>query len=815
MNLPSDFPDAATAWLRQILDNSPAVVYVKDRAGRNLFVNRGMLDVFGLREADVIGRTDAEIFPPDIAAGFVQNDARVFARNAPIEFEERAQTPAGERIYLSTKFPLRDARGEPYAICGISTDITERKRIEQALRNVALGVTGATGQDIFQSIARHLAASLDVDFAFIGKLIDGEPRRIQTLAICNDGRCIDNMQYDLCGTPCQGVIGQAFQFIPQDICTFYPGDNMLRRMGFASYAGYPLFDSQGQALGLIAALHRGPMRDAEFTEAILKVFSVRAASELERLRAEEAGRASEASYRAIFEASEDAIFVHDIDTGAIVDVNPKACSTYGYSYAEMLRLRPGDLGSGEPPYTPEQAAAYIERAKAGEPQRFEWRRRNKDGSLHWDEVLLHRATIGGVDRVVAFTRDITARKQAEAARSLLEAQLRQAQKMEAIGQLAGGIAHDFNNILTGVMGYIVLAQELAAERGDGPADAKLARYLERAQRSGQRARDLIQQMLTFSRGQRGEPRPLQLAPLIHESVKLLGATLPSSVEFATHLDDAAPAALLDPVQVEQVLMNLCINARDAMQGSGRIEVRLRAAQHAHTTCNSCRQTVQGRYLELSVSDDGPGIAPDVLERMFEPFFSTKEVGKGSGMGLATVHGIVHEQGGHVLVESMPGQGAHFRILFPPLDAATPADAPQQAQSAAARRGPALAGRVLVVDDDEAAGDFMGDLLDTWGIDATVMRDSLAALERIRQHPQAFDLAVLDQTMPRMKGLELARKLRALRGDLPLILYSGYGEDITDEMLHAAGVSARIRKPVDTDELRKLLVSLLHANRPSL
>jgi PAS domain S-box-containing protein len=666
-DLPSDL-SASSVWLRQILDNSTAIVYVKDAAGRYLFVNQRLLEIFGLDEMRVIGHLDTDVFPVDIATGFRRNDEHVIGRNAPVEFEERAQLPDGEHIYLSVKFPLRDAAGQPYAVCGISTDITERKRIEQALRDVALGVTGATGQDIFQSITRHLAATLGVDFAFVGKLIDGPPRRIQTLAICGDGQCIDNMQYDLVGTPCQTVVGQEFQFVPCDICTCYPGDNMLSRMGFESYAGYPLFDSQGQALGLIAVLHRGPLREPEFIEAILRIFSVRAASELERLRSEEAQRASEASYRAIFDASQDAIFVHDMDTGAIVDVNPTACRVYGYSYDEMLGLSVADLSSGIPPYTLRDAIKYIDGVKAGEPQRFEWHRRNKDGSLHWDEVLLQIARIGGVDRVVAFTRDITARKEAEAERGRLEVQLRQAQKMEAIGQLTGGIAHDFNNILTGVMGYIVLAEERVRDLGD----AKLLGYLERAQRSGQRARDLIQQMLTFSRGQRGEPRPLQLAPLIKETVKLLGATLPSSIEFATRLENDAPQALLDPVQVEQVLMNLCINARDALQGSGRIEVRLSAATHDGQACASCRQAVTGRYLELCVSDSGPGITPAVLERMFEPFFSTKEVGKGSGMGLATVHGIVHEHGGHVLIDSAPGQGARFRVLFPPLAGAVEA-----------------------------------------------------------------------------------------------------------------------------------------------
>ncbi|MFP5507106.1 MAG: PAS domain S-box protein [Gammaproteobacteria bacterium] len=809
MNLPhSDLhADSASAdWLRQILDNSTAVVYLKDAAGRYLFVNQRLLEVFGLDASAVIGHRDSDIFAAEIAAGFRVNDTHVLERNAPVEFEERARLTDGEHVFLSVKFPLRDAAGRPYAVCGISTDITDRKRIEQALRDVALGVTGATGQDIFQSIARHLAASLGVDFAFVGKLVVGPPRRIQTLAICSDGQYIDNMQYDLVGTPCQTVVGQEFQYVPRDICACYPGDNMLSQMGFESYAGYPLFDSHGQALGLIAVLHRGPLREPEFIEAILRIFSVRAASELERLRTEEAQRASEASYRAIFEASQDAIFVHDIDTGTIVDVNPTACQVYGYSYEEMLELSVADLSSGVPPYTLRDAIKYINKVKAGEPQRFEWHRRNKDGSLHWDEVLLQIARIGGVDRVVAFTRDITARKQAEDARNRLEAQLRQAQKMEAIGHLTGGIAHDFNNILTGVMGYIVLAEERVRAQGD----AKLLGYLERAQRSGQRARDLIQQMLTFSRGQRGEPRPLQLAPLIKETVKLLGATLPSSIEIATRLDCDAPRALLDPVQVEQVLMNLCINARDAMQGSGRIEVRLSEVAHDGQSCAGCRQAVAGRYVEICVSDSGPGIPPEVLERMFEPFFSTKEAGKGSGMGLATVHGIVHEHGGHVLVDSAPGQGARFRVLFPPLAGAAETASANVAAASGARHGPQLAGRVLVVDDDESAGDFMGDLLETWGLTPTVLRESPEALDMLRARPDAFDLVVLDLTMPRMNGLDLARRLRALRADLPLILYSGYSEGVTEAQLRAAGVDARVRKPVDTDELLDILRRLLLA-----
>jgi PAS domain S-box-containing protein len=658
----------------------------------------------------------------------------------------------------------------------------------------------------------------------------------------------------------------------------------------------------------------------------LQIFSVRAAAELERVRSDEARRASEASYRSIFEASEDAIFVHDVDTGAIADVNPKACRAYGYSYEELKRLDVGQLSSGVTPYTLEQAVQRIAKARAGQAQRFEWHSRNKDGSLHWDEVFLKRATIGGVDRILAFTREITERKQAEEAlraseeqyraifnasvdalilwsperrivdanpassrmfgyapeefpgidpgrlvppegwdtdsvvetreggetfhmeakasrkdattfdvdfhgvqvlyrgrphmlsiirditerrqaeeqRSRLEAQLRQAQKMEAIGHLTGGIAHDFNNILTGVMGYIVLAQERAERFGD----TKLPRYLERAQQSGQRARDLIQQMLTFSRGQRGEPRPVRLAPLVKESVQLLRSTLPSSVEIRTHLDPAAPPALLDPVQVEQVLMNLCINARDAMGGAGRIGVRVGPATYRGTLCASCRQAVDGSFVEIAVRDTGPGIVPDIQERIFEPFFSTKEVGKGSGMGLSMVHGIVHEYGGHLVLDTAPGEGAEFRVLFRPLTSAGEAQTSAAAEDAVAATGPALRGRVLVVDDDDAAGEFMRDLLESWGLEAELIRSSIEAREAVGRDPARFDLAVLDQTMPRLTGLELSREILAVRPGMPVILYTGYSERLSDQQIASAGVRALVRKPVDVHELFALLQDLL-------
>jgi CheY-like chemotaxis protein len=373
--------------------------------------------------------------------------------------------------------------------------------------------------------------------------------------------------------------------------------------------------------------------------------------------------------------------------------------------------------------------------------------------------------------------------------------------MEAIGHLSGGIAHDFNNILTSVMGYVALA----AERPSARDDAKLEHYLDQAQSAVQRARDLIRQMLTFSRGQRGEPRPVSVAELVAESSKLLRSTLPSSIELATQLGHGLPRTMIDPVHFEQVLLNLCINARDAMENTGTIRVTLGWTDLHGEACASCRQRIDGMYLALAVADSGPGIAPEIIDRMFEPFFTTKEVGKGSGMGLATVHGIVHEYGGHVCVETRPGAGATFRVLLQSLGEGTPcADGPGEGTAAADAEPGRLQGRVLVVDDDDMVASLLEEMLAGWGLETTVIRNPLEAYDWFVRDTARIDLVLTDYTMPRMTGIELAQRLTLARADLPVLLYSGYGTDIDPEQAARSGVCASIAKPVEPRQLFEVL-----------
>ena len=629
--------------LQQILDHATAVVYVKDRDGRYQFANRLFLELFRRSASEVIGRTDAEIFPPEITADLNRNDALVFERNAPVEFEEQVPQEDGMQTYLSLKFPLYNAQGVAYAVCGISSEITERKTAEEALRS------------------------------------------------------------------------------------------------------------------------------------------------------------SEERYHTIFNASVDGFALCTPD-GRIMDANPAFCRLHGYTREELLAAESFQFVH---PDSHLRCWAFFEAASAGHSLSSEAKAQRKDGTIF--DVETHGVPVhyGNAPHLLLIMRDITERKQAEAERARLEAQLRQAQKMEAIGHLTGGVAHDFNNILTTVMGYVAMAQERVAAQGD----EKLDLYLERVLRSGRQARDLIQQMLTFSRGQRGEPRALQLAPLVKESVKLMRSTLPSSIEFDTELDATLPAVLLDPVQIEQVLMNLCINARDAMQGAGSLNIALEKSTHRDSVCTSCHQPVRGTYVELAVSDTGPGISAEVVERMFEPFFSTKETGSGSGMGLSIVHGVVHEHDGHIVVETAPGRGARFRVLFRPM-ANTEGETIRAETSGPVSAGRQLQGRVLLVDDEPAVAEFMAELLESWGLEVTSQLSPVEAQTLFAADPEKYDLVVTDQTMPRLTGLDLARTLLTLRPNLPVILYTGYAEHLTEAQTRGSNIRAFVTKPIDIGAFFTLIEGIL-------
>jgi len=795
--------------------------------------------------------------------------------------------------------------------------------LRRALQFAANGVAGLSGEGIFQYLTDHLAKALDVDYAIIGLLTGDDSQTVSVVAMTADGQPVPPFEYNLDGTPCAEVIGNGYRHFPERTQFLFP-DPHAKELQSEGYAGTSLFSSDGRVLGLLTVMDRQPIRDLVITEQLLRIFSVRAAVELERLQSDRGARHKAEQYQATFNATSDGMALWTLD-GKLVDVNQACCNLHGMTREQLLKapltdyvppasmpklmklletVREGRafqdeaiathqngevfhldmrgvpatfqgqrhvllvlrditerkmaveaLRASEERYhtifsssvdgmalcTPDgrimeanpafcrmhgytreellatesfqfvhpdsqlRCWAFFEAASDGKSLQSEAKAQRKDGTVFDVEVHGVPVQYGSEPHLLVIMRDITERKQAETERGRLEAQLRQSQKMEAIGHLTGGIAHDFNNILTGIMGYIVMAKEWEQKH----RDAKLSRYLERIQNSASRARDLIQQMLTFSRGQRGEPRPLQPAPLIKECVKLLESMLPSSVQTRLNFAEALPTVIADPVHLEQVLLNLCINARDAMSGSGILEIGLRQIDcTSPCTCASCRKPITGRFLELSVGDTGSGISREVLERIFEPFFTTKEVGKGSGMGLATVHGIVHEYGGHIHVDSEPGKGARFSVLLPLSDVAVPDCSTTGECLPTSKPDTTLHGEVLLVEDDPDVREFMVERLRDWGLTVHASASGPEALLQISDRGRPYHFYLFDYTMPGMTGIELARELRAIYPDSSPVLYTGYGEELSPVELAGAGIRDVLRKPVELDALHGLIKKVL-------
>ncbi len=403
-------------------------------------------------------------------------------------------------------------------------------------------------------------------------------------------------------------------------------------------------------------------------------------------------------------------------------------------------------------------------------------------------LILNRAVVG---RVWSF-RDITENRRAEAARASLEAQLRESQKMESLGTLAGGVAHDFNNALAAIAGNVELARQDV-----GPAHPALV-SLEEIDKAGRRAKDLVQQILAFGRRQKLERKATALALVVVESARLIRATLPASVSLIVDCQADAPAVLADATQVKQILLNVCANALHAIEDQARpgvIEIRLTAYDCQQSETHADRRP--GRYACLTLRDNGSGMDAATRARAFDPFYTTKPVGKGTGLGLAVVYGIVRAHEASIEVESSPGVGTTFRIYFPetnlPLEAVT-------APAADAAAVPGQGKHILYVDDEEAIIFLMTRLLQRQGYRVSGYTDPREALAAVRADPAQFDLAVTDYNMPGMSGLDVAKALKVIRPDLPVLLASGYITEELRALAPAAGVRELVYKPNTVDDL---------------
>lgn len=517
----------------------------------------------------------------------------------------------------------------------------------------------------------------------------------------------------------------------------------------------------------------------------------RALREVEELKANEQAQAQLRDTQELLkkvatavEQAAESVMITD-KNGYVEYINPAVTGISGYSGSEIVGREYTVLRSDS--HDPAFYDAMWRTIKEGTVWKGRLQRRKKDGSVYDAEETISpvKDPSGVIVNYVFLGRDITERL-------MLEEQLRQAQKMEAIGTLAGGIAHDFNNVLAGIIGFTEMVME------DVPPDSPEYRRLKLALKGANRGRDLVKQILAFSRQTGHDRKSLALSHIIEEALKLLRPALPSTIEIVWKSLTNHDEILADPVHMHQILMNLCTNAAHAMrQEGGVLDISLSRIVIAEGNPAPVPEMVPGEYLGLEVRDTGSGMTPQTLKRIFDPFFSTKK-GEGTGLGLSVVHGIVKSYDGYITVESEPGKGSAFRVYLPKPRVLVRTEPEKTASFTGGNE------RILLVDDEDILVELSKQRLTRFGYRVEATTGSMDALAIFRKDPDGFDLVITDHTMPGMTGMDLAVELLKIRTAIPIILCTGYSETVSQERASRIGIKGFLMKPIAKEELAQAI-----------
>jgi two-component system, cell cycle sensor histidine kinase and response regulator CckA len=607
------------------------------------------------------------------------------ANPGPVRFEQRLVAPDGTvRWFEELGQYYAATEDRPPRIVGVILDVTERRRIEALQAAVARGLSTQIGEDFFRSLVGHLASTLEVDFAFVGELV-GDRTKVQTVGVFDRGVLGADFEYDLRGAPCEQVVGQGICTYPAGVQQRFPDDKALAAKGVEGYAGQPLIDSAGRPMGLLAVMSGRPLQHLAELESVLRIFAIRAATELERM--------------------------------------------------------------------------HVMKAQAA-----------------------------------------------------LETQLRQSQKMETVGQLAGGVAHDFNNLLSPILGYADLLL------GDVHPDDHRRDYLQTIKDAAERAAALTRQLLTFSRRQLFDLTVFELNQAVAGFERILRRTIREDIAIDFRYGQASTCISGDVSQVEQILMNLVVNAQDAMPSGGRIVVETGEERDVDPDTAPVADAPTARLVTLTVSDTGTGMSPEVLQHVFEPFYTTKEKGRGTGLGLATVYGIVRQHRGSVAIDSQLGTGTRVTIRLP---AAEPAQPRADAAARPAPPAPDASETVVVVEDDETVRELVRVVLQQRGYDVIAFADPQKCLEAGNQAACGAALLLTDIIMPGLNGRQLYERLRERCPSLKVLYMSGYADSvIADRAVGEDGIDllskpftvetlvSRVRQAIGTSELPPVDARLL-------
>ena len=786
----------------QLFDLSSEVLFVAGLDGCLVRANAAWQRHLGWAPGELIGRRWLDLLQPEDRATAESALAEIHRGPLRDEFECRMPARDGSEHVLAWRLH-RDGSGQ--RIFGLGRDVTEQQRIEARetgrAHTMSLLLAGAPYRTVLDAVVQSVEAT-HADTVCTLLLLSEDGKRVQ-VACGNRMPASYNQALDgaeigpragSCGTAAylgRRVISENIHLDP----LWDDYRDLARLSGMVSCWSEPVRDGSGRVLGSFAMYrpYAGVPDDDDI--ATISDAAQMAALAIERTRAEQALR------MARFTVDHVAVSMFWIDEhGRFIDVNETVCRSTGYSRAELLQMGVNDIDVAFPfERWPAHWAELREKGIVNVVSRH----RRRDGSEFDVDISAHFIAYGDREFNCAFVRDITDQLKADQARRALEDQLREAQKMESLGTLAGGIAHDFNNVLGGILGNLALAQ------GHVDAGHPARTHLAQIHKGAVRARDLVQQILAFSRRQPQAFSVQALQPMVQESLALLRVTLPPTVWLETSLDTQPLWVRADATQMHQVVVNLCTNAWHALGDQpGRVAVSMALLDTPGLPATAHNPALPaGRYAHLWVSDTGCGIAEAHLNRLFEPFFTTKPVGRGTGLGLPVAHGIVTSHGGTIRVDSVEGQGTTFHVFLPlQQDGPAPEPAAGAWSEASPLRLPESVSprRVLYVDDDEVMGIMVEGLLQRDGHAVTTCADAIQALERLRAGPEDFDVLVTDYNMPGTSGLELASAVRTIRPGLPIILSSGYLSDELQTRALALGVQAVLNKEHTVERLAGLI-----------
>jgi len=746
---------------RRLYEQAPLGYQSLDKEGSIIEVNQAWLDLMGYSRDQVIGRWFGDFLAPHELASFKRRfPGFIETGEAHVDFQMVRHDGSIIITHIDGGIGL-DERGQFKQTHCILHDVTARKQTEEEL---------IKSEERFRALIENALDGIML-LSAEGHIIYQSPSNQQIL-----------------GYPPEDMQGRHIsEFIhPEDLSdTINTFSQVVQNPGSVELAGLRVRHQDG-SYRVVEGTGRNLLDNLYIEGVVINYKDV-----TERHQAEEARVRLET---AISHAAES-ILITDKDAN-IQYINPAFEKITGYSWNEVIGRNPRFLKSGK-----HDAGLYKElwsTITSGQVWRGHLTNKKKDGTL-FEEVASISPILdgnGNIINYVAVKRDVTE----EVA---LEFRMRQSQKMEAIGTLAGGIAHDFNNILSAVIGFTELSLDSVEK------DSLVADNLQQVLTAGNRAKDLVRQILAFSRETEQERQPLDIVPVIKEVLKLLRASLPATIEIRQNIDNELYAIEADPTELHQILMNLCTNADHAMREQGGIlEVSLSNVDLGVDFTDQYPDIKPGPYLKLIVSDTGVGMSPEVMDRIFDPFFTTKKTGEGTGLGMAVVHGLVKNYGGLIKVYSELGQGTSFQVFLPAIKRGAPL------REEYGETVPAGTESILLIDDEPILVEICKQALERLGYRVTTRTSSLEALDLFRVRSDDFDLVISDVTLPKMTGDVLAEELMRVRPDIPVVLCTGYSTRITEERVRDLGIRAILMKPIIRTDLANTIRNVLDKAKDS-